>query len=419
MRPAQTLNRARGAMLGMAVGDALGAPLEGLGPQQIRTHYTSVEDYVDGTRAWRRKSDRWRVPGLYTDDTQQALTVAETLIECGEMRAVHLAEFWKRMYRTSVEESGFQLPNGVHRNIGRNFRLALEQLTAGQPIHTISQASAGLGAAVRVVPLALAYREDADRLYHAVVESSLLTHCDIRGISAALAVAFATARLLNGEAKEPSFLFHVAGDTARSESRLAQEFPDRILNLNPHLHSISRCIANVERLLDMPQDQAYLMILDEARNHGPSVPCKRPTMGFAPAALASCFYLLITSGSYQEALIDVVNQGGDADTAGAILGAMCGAHFGLDGIPQDWLTPLFNVDGIDARAQALVMSPEKVNRKLIPDLIETEARLSRMEYRHCKELKAGFSFQSSTDLDQSVGNQPKGSDGPPSSTDPE
>ena len=48
MRPVHAMNRARGAMLGMAVGDALGAPLEGLGPQQIRAHYSVVEDYVDG-----------------------------------------------------------------------------------------------------------------------------------------------------------------------------------------------------------------------------------------------------------------------------------------------------------------------------------------------------------------------------------
>ncbi|MFM7594502.1 MAG: ADP-ribosylglycohydrolase family protein, partial [Isosphaeraceae bacterium] len=57
------MNQARGAMLGMAVGDAFGAPLEGLGPQQIRNHYGVVRHYVDGYRAWRRKKERWRLPG--------------------------------------------------------------------------------------------------------------------------------------------------------------------------------------------------------------------------------------------------------------------------------------------------------------------------------------------------------------------
>ena len=419
MRPVHAMSRARGAMLGMAVGDALGAPLEGLGPQQIRAHYSVVEDYVDGARAWRRKSDRWRVPGLYTDDTQQALTVAETLIECGEMQSVHLAEIWKRMYRTTVEESGVQLPNGVHRNIGRSFRLALEQLTAGHPMVSISQPSAGLGAATRVIPLAIAYRQDSDHLYHAVVESSLLTHCDIRGIAAALAVAFATARLLNGEEIRPSFPLQVAADTARSESRLAQEFPDRIQGIDKHLHSISRCIAHVEKILELPQDQAFAMILDEARNHGPSVPCKRPTMGFAPAALASCFYLLSISGDFHEGLIDIINQGGDADSTGAVLGAMSGAHFGVEGIPQDWLTPLCNREGIDSRARALMTDSTKVDRKVIPDLVETERNLCRQEIRYRQKIQAALNLRDSTILDQSVGNNPKISEIPPNSADQE
>lgn len=380
------MNRARGAMLGMAVGDALGAPLEGLGPQQIRSHYHEVFDYVDGSRAWRRKTERWRVPGLYTDNTQQALSVADTILECGEMRAGFLSEIWKRMYRTPVEDQCVDFPNGVHRNIGRNFRLALERLCSGVPIDSISQASAGLSAAVRVIPLAIAYREDSDHLYHAVVESSLLTHCDIRSVSASLAVAFATARLLNGEKKNPAFLFHVAGDTARSERRLAQEFPDRLCGTPNYLHSISKCIANVERTLDSSRENAFQAILDEARNHGPSIPCKRPTMGFAPAAIATCFYLLISGETFKDSLIDIINQGGDADSTGAILGAMAGAYYGFNNIPQDWITPLLNQKGLDNRAIALFNLPESVDHKEIPDLIETEKWLCKLEARHREEL---------------------------------
>ena len=67
------MDRARGCLLGLAIGDALGAPLEGLSAQQIRAHYGLVDDYVDGARAWKKKPYRWRMPGLYSDDTQQAL----------------------------------------------------------------------------------------------------------------------------------------------------------------------------------------------------------------------------------------------------------------------------------------------------------------------------------------------------------
>src|SRR5216683_3570241 len=56
-------DRVRGCLLGLAVGDALGAPLEGLSSQQIRAHYGTVDDYVDGVRAWKKKPYRWRLPG--------------------------------------------------------------------------------------------------------------------------------------------------------------------------------------------------------------------------------------------------------------------------------------------------------------------------------------------------------------------
>src|SRR5215217_7796857 len=77
------LDRARGCMLGLAIGEALGAPLEGLSAQQIRAHYGVVVDYVDGARAWKKKPYRWRFPGLYSDDTQQALALSDVLLEWG------------------------------------------------------------------------------------------------------------------------------------------------------------------------------------------------------------------------------------------------------------------------------------------------------------------------------------------------
>src|SRR5690606_35105602 len=85
MVPANRLERARGTLLGLAVGDALGAPLEGLSPQQIRAHYGQVVDYVDGATAWKKKPYRWRMPGLYSDDTQQALVLADVLLDRGRI----------------------------------------------------------------------------------------------------------------------------------------------------------------------------------------------------------------------------------------------------------------------------------------------------------------------------------------------
>src|SRR4051812_19604466 len=85
------LDRVRGSLLGLAIGDALGAPLEGLSPQQIRAHYQVVTDYVDGAKAWKKKPFRWRLPGLYTDDTQQALALVDVMLARGCVDVDHLA----------------------------------------------------------------------------------------------------------------------------------------------------------------------------------------------------------------------------------------------------------------------------------------------------------------------------------------
>ena len=100
-------------------------------------------------------------------------------------------------------------------------------------------------------------------------------------------------------------------------------------------------------------------------------------MGFPPACIPTCFYYLLTTDSFEECLTEIVNQGGDTDTTGAILGAMAGACYGVDEIPRRWLDGLQNREGIEARARALA------NRSTaglkIPDLVATEHELSRKE----------------------------------------
>jgi hypothetical protein len=87
--------------------------------------------------------------------------------------------------------------------------------------------------------------------------------------------------------------------------------------------------------------------------------------------------VLLATDSFEEALSEVVNLGGDTDTAGAILGAMAGAYYGVDAIPQRWLDGLQNREGIEARALALAQ--RSTAGLYIPELIATEQFLTRKE----------------------------------------
>jgi ADP-ribosyl-[dinitrogen reductase] hydrolase len=369
------IDRARGCLLGLAVGDALGAPLEGLTPQQIRAHYHQVTDYVDGSRAWKKKPHRWRLPGLYTDDTQQALALADVLLKHHAVEPEALAA----QYLALATPKGTNL--GAHRSVGKSFRQVMKCLENGGSPRYSGQTSAGIGAAMRIAPVALYYAGDPDAMFEAVMSASLMTHRDIRSLAGAMAVAHAVQRLL-GQKPKGSFPLWLAADVSRAVKKMAAIYHDQILGVENFGGSLSEALARVEDLLGQPREQALGSIVEEANRHGANPVCRRPTMGFAPACIPTCLYLLLTSDSFEEAMIDVINLGGDTDTAGAILGALAGTLYGVQAIPERWLNGLQNRDGIDLRAQALFH--RSAAGFDIPDFLATERYLSQEE-AECRE----------------------------------
>jgi ADP-ribosylglycohydrolase len=369
-------------LLGLAIGDALGAPLEGLTAQQIKTHYGRVKNYVDGVQAWKRKPYRWRLRGLYSDDTQQALALCDILLDHRRVNQDRLAELYLAL---ATPKGSFV---GAHRGIGRSFRQVLADLERGVSPRRTGQGTAGIGAAMRIAPVPLYCGEDREAMFESVMAASIMTHRDIRSLSGALVVAHVVRRLLRGDPRDPSLLLWLAADVARDEDRIASGYGDLVLSLDQHARSLPRAVAHAETTLDMSRERALCALVEEANRHGAEPVCKRPTMGFPPACIPTCLYLLMTTDCFEEAITEIVNLGGDTDTSGAILGAMAGAHYGVNGIPKRWLDGLQNRAGIDARAIALERrSPEGLS---IPDLVTTEQELSRQEDAYL-ERYASFS----------------------------
>ncbi len=382
------IDRARGCLLGLAVGDALGAPLEGLSASQIRLHYDQITGYVDGATAWRRKPYRWRMPGLYTDDTQQALALSDVLIERGHVDVARLAE----VYIALANPKGNYV--GAHRGVGRSFRKVLTNLERGVCPTLTGSDSAGIGAAMRIAPVAVYFADEPESIFSAVVNASLMTHHDVRSLAGALAVTSAVRRLMAGEVRDPGFLLWVAADVAKAEARLALEFSDKVTSIGDYGRSLSKAIAHSEKLVDLTRDRAMALLVDEANHHGAEPACRRATLGFPPALIPTCLYLFVMTESFEEALQEVVNLGGDADTAGAILGALAGAHYGEAAIPERWLEGLQNRDAIAARGDLLASrEPRSMD---LANFVETERRLSRLE----DECRDGLlSLNSGGDLD--------------------
>ena len=277
----RVLDRAIGTLLGLAVGDALGGPLEFLSADEIRArHGAPVRDYVGG--GWLSLQ-----PGHGTDDTAMMLALARaaaTPIGYDPRRALNAYLEW---FRSSPPD------------VGATTRAALAGVEAGmsaaeatEAFHRRTGRSAGNGSLMRIAPIALRHLHDAERRARAARTDSKLTHFDDHAADACAWVCDVIAALLEGV--DPTEL--AAPEALESE------------------WAISRRRA-------------------AAAADGDAAGYVGTTLGVASAALR-------TASSFEEGLVWAVNLGGDADTNGAVAGALLGARFGASAIPSRWLDEL-------------------------------------------------------------------------------
>ncbi len=205
MDDATLLDRFRGCLVGLAVGDVLGCPYENLDWPEIRSLYAlpDGQERLEGLPEWPAHrapiAKKWRLRGLHSDDTQQALTVARVLLRDGELRPAALLRELLWLYRQDVPrvdaKKGLgQAGDGAHRGAGRTLRRTMQR--AGHPPD--DPPSPSDGAAMRVAPVGLFFRDDADARVAAAGESALVTHRHPHAVAAAAAVAGAVAAALDG-----------------------------------------------------------------------------------------------------------------------------------------------------------------------------------------------------------------------------
>ncbi len=373
-----TVERARGCLLGQAVGDALGAPIEGLSRERIVRHFGQVRDYLDASQLRAARPGRAHLPGLYTDDTQQALLIAEVLAQ----KRGYEPETARARY-VELARPALGLPRGAHRSLGGNFRAALDRMANGHQTLETGVPSAGNGAAMRIAPIGLWYAGDPQALRTAAIQASLQTHADARAISAAVAVAFLAGYLAThaaGSAAEQ----HVALQEVCAFTQEAEEILCRDLSLptrggEPRPPRFSAALSRLEQLWNSPPWDVMRTIVIEANRQQPAQPVTSPGDPFAPASVAAAIYLALHAASFEEAVLEAVNLGGDSDTVGAIAGALAGARWGVGAIPQRWLEGLANRDGLLALAEALAGGAKGGGGW--EDLATAERRLSLAEAR--------------------------------------
>ncbi|WP_337958945.1 ADP-ribosylglycohydrolase family protein [Halococcus sp. PRR34] len=278
-------DRAEGALLGLACGDALGRPVEFHSPKQIDAEYGEITEMVgNGTHG--------KPAGTITDDTDQALCIARSLAKQGQFDPADIAERFVAWYNDGPFDVGVMTADAL-----RRIDKGVSWESAGQEVweERSEGSNAGNGSVMRCAPLALAFADDWDMLQQTSRDSSRITHADPRCTHGCAALNLTIAALLDGDDQPlATALGALSADAPESLRDVLEPIPDGI----------------------------------EASELSNS--------GFVLHTLQTGLYHALTADDAKTAIVNAVSEGGDTDTIGAVAGAVAGSRFGAASLPDRW-----------------------------------------------------------------------------------
>lgn len=306
------LNRQRGCLIGLAVGDALGAAVEFKSPGTFHP--------VTGYRAG---GPHGLDPGEWTDDTSMALALADSIAQAGwdlNDQALRYVSWW-REGAYSVNDRCFDIGNTTVAALHR-FQQDQNASNSGDR----SSRASGNGSIMRLAPVPICYLEhfpdQIQQLATLAAESSLPTHASPQCVSACRYMALVLAGLMHG--------------LDRNEVLAADWGPlEQLRQLEPLHPEVEEVASGSFRELQPPAIKGS---------------------GYVVKSLEAALWAFHDAQDFREAVLRAVNLGDDADTTGAICGQFAGAYWGEAGVPQEWLDGLAKPEMIE-QALAGLLSP--------------------------------------------------------------
>lgn len=313
--PGASEDRAVGALLGLACGDAVGTTLEFRAPGT----FEPITDLVGGGPFSLR-------PGEWTDDTSMALCLAESLLDRGGMDLADQLRRYDRWHR-----EGYLSSNGRCFDIGITTRGALDRFRrTGEAIDpTPDQEAAANGSLMRLAPVPIRWAGDPAAAAARAAESSRPTHAAARPVDACRLLGAQVSALIGGavfdDVVDPGF------------------WPS--LGVGPLHPAVAEVAAGSWRAKEPPAIRGT---------------------GYCVDALEAAVWAVAGATDYRAAVLRAANLGDDADTTAAIAGQLAGARWGASGIPAPWLGRLVARERIESLALGLFTAGTGAPDRAVP-----------------------------------------------------
>lgn len=294
-------NRFLGSIFGLAIGDALGAPVE----FKSKGNFTHVKSFRAGGEFNLRA-------GEWTDDTSMALAMADSIVTKLTMdQQDQLTRYW------AWYQFGRYSVNGRCFDIGINTRESLERWKrTGKPSPGIDRSTSGNGSLMRLAPAVLAFSNTRQTATAAAILSSTTTHASDVVLDC---VEIMTAALMDAlDGRVETIVGPMSYRTAEG------------------------CDVGMCGMGSMTE-----MAINPS--------------GYAPESLWCALHSIRSTNTFKDAVLKAVNYGGDADTIGAITGQIAGALYGFDGIPEVWRRKVAQPDMLSKVAHSLYGVRNKVS----------------------------------------------------------
>jgi ADP-ribosyl-[dinitrogen reductase] hydrolase len=310
---------AAAGLIGLAVGDALGVPVEFSDRARLQ------ENPVTGMRAF---GVHHQPAGTWSDDSSLTFCLGESLAEKGidyQDQGRKFVAWWFESHWT---------PHGRVFDVGNTTRYAIIRLQNGIPpldAGPVDESSCGNGSLMRILPLAvfLANATPQERLLR-TCEASRLTHGHPRCKFACAFYVEVAAALVRGESLEQG----IAQAIALLQPIIQKQYPNEIVTF---AKIFSPTLAS----------------LPESEISG---------SGYVIHCLEASLWCALRAQSYADGVLAAVNLGQDTDTTGAVTGGLLGLRFGLAGIPSEWQVQLARRTDILALCERLRWATEIADR---------------------------------------------------------